>query len=82
MTPEEWIERYRRAWETADEVEIVDLFTSDASYRTSVFREPYVGSAAIRQYWQRGAGLSAKSPSRWDNRSSRPIARPWSGGRR
>lgn len=56
MTPEEWIERYRRAWETADEEEIVDLFTSDASYRTSVFREPYVGSAAIRQYWQRGAG--------------------------
>jgi hypothetical protein len=54
MTPELWVERYRRAWETADADEIVDLFTPDASYRSSVFREPYVGSAAIRQYWRRG----------------------------
>jgi hypothetical protein len=53
---ERWAERYGRAWETADADEIVDLFTQDAAYRTSVFREPYVGSAAIRRYWQRGAG--------------------------
>jgi hypothetical protein len=56
MTPELWIERYRRAWETADADEVVALFTPDASYRSSVFREPYLGSDAIRQYWQRGAG--------------------------
>jgi ketosteroid isomerase-like protein len=56
MTCEQWIERYRRAWETADADEIVDLFTPDASYRSSVFREPYLGSDAIRRYWQRGAG--------------------------
>jgi hypothetical protein len=30
MTSEEWIERYRRAWETADGDEIVDLFTYSA----------------------------------------------------
>jgi SnoaL-like domain len=53
---ERWAERYRRAWETADADEIADLFTPDAAYRSNVFREPYVGSAAIRQYWQRGAG--------------------------
>ena len=56
VSPEEWIERYRRAWETADSDEVVDLFTPDASYRSSVFREPYRGSDAIRQYWRRGAG--------------------------
>ncbi len=56
MTHEEWIEHYRRAWETADADEIVDLFTPDASYRSSVFGEPYLGSDAIRRYWQRGAG--------------------------
>jgi uncharacterized protein (TIGR02246 family) len=56
MTPEVWAERYRRAWETGDADEVVDLFTPDASYRTSVFREPYVGSDAIRRYWRRGAG--------------------------
>lgn len=53
---DQWIERYRQAWETADADEVVDLFTPDASYRSSVFREPYLGRDAIRQYWQRGAG--------------------------
>jgi hypothetical protein len=43
-------------WETADADEVVDLFTPEASYRSSVFREPYLGSDAIRQYWRRGAG--------------------------
>ena len=56
MTREEWIERYRRAWETADADEVVDLFTPDASYRSSVFRQPFLGREAIRQYWLRGAG--------------------------
>ena len=56
MTSDQWIERYRRAWETADTDEIVDLFTPDASYRSNVFREPFLGSDAIRQYWQHGAG--------------------------
>ena len=56
MAHEQWIERYRQAWETADEDEIVDLFTPDASYRSSVFREPMTGTEAIREYWRRGAG--------------------------
>ena len=55
MTLEQWVDRYRRAWETADADQVVDLFTPDASYRSSVFRDPYIGSDAIRQYWQRGA---------------------------
>ena len=56
MNLDQWIERYRRAWETADADEVVDLFTPDASCRSSVFRDPYVGRDAIRHYWQRGAG--------------------------
>jgi uncharacterized protein (TIGR02246 family) len=56
ITLEQWIERYGRAWETADADEIIDLFTPDASYRSSVFREPYLGRDAIRRYWQQGAG--------------------------
>jgi hypothetical protein len=51
VTPDQWIERYRRAWETADaDEEVVDLFTPDASYRSSIFREPFLGSDAVRQY--------------------------------
>jgi hypothetical protein len=57
MTPDQWIERYRRAWETADADEVVDLFTPGASCQSRVFREPCVGSDAIRQYWQRSAGI-------------------------
>ena len=56
MTPDQRIERSRRPFETADADEVVDLFTPDAAYLSSVFREPYLGSDAIRQYWQRGAG--------------------------
>jgi uncharacterized protein (TIGR02246 family) len=56
VTPDPWIERYRRAWETADADEVVDLFTPDASYRSSVFLQPFLGRDAIRQHLQRGAG--------------------------
>jgi hypothetical protein len=40
MTPDQRIERHRRAWETADADEVVDLFTPGASYQPRVFREP------------------------------------------
>lgn len=56
LSIDEWIERYGRAWETADEGLVVSLFTEDASYRSSPFREPYRGHKEIRAYWQRGAG--------------------------
>ena len=56
MTPDQRIERSRRPWETADADEVVDLFTPGAFCQSSVFCEPYVGSDAIRQYWQGGAG--------------------------
>jgi hypothetical protein len=52
----EWIERYGRAWETADADLIVSLFTEDARYRSSPFRAPYRGHGEIRAYWRRGAG--------------------------
>ncbi len=50
----EWIERYRRAWEEANEEAVVELFTDEAVYRSHPFREPNVGRGAIRSYW-RGA---------------------------
>jgi hypothetical protein len=50
VTADQLIERYRRTWETADANQVVDLFTPDASYRSSIFREPFLGSDAIRWY--------------------------------
>jgi SnoaL-like domain len=52
----EWIDGYARAWETADEDLIASLFTEDASYRSSPFRDPFRGHNEIRAYWRRGAG--------------------------
>lgn len=52
----EWIEAYGRAWENGDPEEVVGLFTEDASYRSSPFREPNLGHEGIRAYWSRAAG--------------------------
>jgi ketosteroid isomerase-like protein len=48
-----WLEGYRRAWEEGDADAVVGLFTDDAIYRSSPFREPHVGSEGIREYWSR-----------------------------
>ena len=52
MDLSEWIERYRRAWEQADDEAVGALFTEGATYRSNPFREPYVGRDAIRTYWR------------------------------
>jgi len=55
VTPDQWIERYRGPGRQQTSTK-ADLFTPNASYRSSVFREPFLGRDAIRSYWQRGAG--------------------------
>jgi SnoaL-like protein len=52
----DWIESYRRAWEENDPELLLTLFTEDASYRSSPFREPSRGHEGIRAYWERAAG--------------------------
>jgi hypothetical protein len=53
-----WLEGYRRAWEKADVEAAAALFTEDAVYRSSPFREPHVGTAGIREYWSRTSNQS------------------------
>jgi ketosteroid isomerase-like protein len=52
MTVEEWVEAYGRAWREQDADAVVGLFTADAEYRSSPFREPHLGSEEIRAYWE------------------------------
>jgi hypothetical protein len=53
VSTEDWIAAYGRAWVDRDPDAVVSLFTEDAVYRSSPFREPHVGSAGIRDYWTR-----------------------------
>jgi hypothetical protein len=53
MNAADWIAAYGRAWVGRDPKAAVELFTDDAVYRSSPFREPSVGSEGIRDYWTR-----------------------------
>ncbi len=84
MSHDQWIERHRRAWGTADEDEVADLFTPEASYRSSVFREPYLGGEAIGQDGRprnssaRRGGAQASQPSVTASRSAcAETSRSW-----
>jgi SnoaL-like domain len=48
----EWIEDYGAAWRSGDDEALGELFTEGAVYRSSPFRPPTVGRAAIREYWR------------------------------
>ena len=52
MTVDEWVEAYARAWREKDADAVVQLFTDDAEYRSSPFRDPHVGPDGIRVYWE------------------------------
>jgi ketosteroid isomerase-like protein len=51
MTVQDWVEAYGRAWREKDSDAVVGLFTDDAEYRSSPFREPHIGPDGIRAYW-------------------------------
>ncbi|MEA2647151.1 MAG: hypothetical protein QOE92_2234 [Chloroflexota bacterium] len=46
-----WVARYVAAWDSNDRDEIAALFTDDAEYLTTPFREPWRGAAAIVDGW-------------------------------
>jgi uncharacterized protein (TIGR02246 family) len=54
-----WLERYRLAWEDGDADAAAALFTEDAVYRSSPFREPHVGQKSIREYWRNATGTQS-----------------------
>jgi limonene-1,2-epoxide hydrolase len=52
MTLAEFMDRYKRAWETSDEHALTALFAPDGVYHNTPFAEQR-GHAAIAAYWQR-----------------------------
>jgi ketosteroid isomerase-like protein len=54
-----WIKDYGEAWRGGDDEALGELFTQDAVYRSSPFREPELGRDAIRAYWRRSTSTQA-----------------------
>ena len=52
----QWVAGYERAWRAGDLDAVARLFTEDAHYRRSPYREPDVGHAAIRAFWRDDEG--------------------------
>jgi predicted SnoaL-like aldol condensation-catalyzing enzyme len=46
-----WVETYRQAWEESDGVKAASIFTEDATYRSNIFEEPFVGPEGVNSYW-------------------------------
>lgn len=57
---DEWVERYRLAWETADAVGAAALFTPDATYRSNIFEEAHQGRAGVKDYWRTVTATQSK----------------------
>jgi ketosteroid isomerase-like protein len=56
---EEWLARYRRAWEEADAEAVAALFTPDASYRSHIFGAAHEGAEGILAYWGRATATQS-----------------------
>jgi hypothetical protein len=65
----DWLERYRRAWIERDADAACLLFTEDGTYREQPFQAPFVGRAAIRDYWAKVTASQTKVELRY----GRPI---------
>ncbi len=50
-TVQDWLDRYRVAWEERDPDAAAALFTPDALYREQPYAEPFRGQDGVRAYW-------------------------------
>jgi hypothetical protein len=61
QTVQDWLDGYRRAWESNAEGDIRALFTDDATYRDAPWEEPRSGVDAIVANWVE----HADEPGEW-----------------
>ncbi len=47
-----WVDGYRLAWETRDAEAAASLFTSEATYRSNIFEDPFLGQSGVAEYWR------------------------------
>ena len=51
-TVQTWINTYERLWRTPGTYALTDLFTTDATYKTSPWAAPIVGLPALAEFWE------------------------------
>lgn len=51
-TAEAWVRDYERLWRTPGTDALGEIFTDDATYRTSPWAEPVVGLPALAELWE------------------------------
>ena len=57
---QQWLDRLREAWRDRDPQASADLFTTDAVYRSHLFRPPLVGRIEIADYWASATGSQSE----------------------
>ena len=51
MTPQQWLDAYRKAWIERDAAAAAALFTEDATYAEQPYQDAFVGRKGVRDYW-------------------------------
>jgi hypothetical protein len=59
MTPQEWLDAYRRAWIERDPDAAAKLFTEDATYAERPYQDAFAGRKAVRDYWERVTAIQS-----------------------
>jgi len=53
MTPQQWLDAYRKAWVNLDADAAAALFTKDATYAEQPYQAAFAGPEGVRDYWKR-----------------------------
>jgi uncharacterized protein (TIGR02246 family) len=76
----DWVERYRRAWNSNDPVEIGALFSDDALYYTGPFDAPWSGRDTIVREWLARQDAPGSTAFRYEVLAAAPetgVIRGW-----
>lgn len=60
MTPQQWLDAYRKAWVELDADAAGKLFTKDSTYAEQPYQAAFAGSQGVYDYWKRVTATQSK----------------------